>query len=233
MKKIVFCLSLLLTAVASNAFAGESEINHSLSKIGIKAESITPSPIRDMSAVLTENGMFYLSNDGKYLLKGSLYDLSGEIPHNVSNQILIKKLAAFKDQMITYQAPKEKYVVTVFTDISCGYCHKLHENMQEYNKLGITVRYLAFPRHGVHSQSGKDMQSVWCSATPNKLLDAAFKGDTISPIKSCKIDIENHVRLGLQFGVQGTPAIIMNDGSMLPGYLPPEDLLAMLQKHAK
>ncbi|MDX8000220.1 bifunctional protein-disulfide isomerase/oxidoreductase DsbC [Xenorhabdus sp. Reich] len=230
MKKIAFCLSLLLTAFASNAFADESPINKSLSKMGLKAESVTPSPVSGVSSILTDHGTIYMSNDGKYLLHGPLYDISGSAPKNVSNQALIKKMDTLKSQMIIYKAPKEKHIVTVFTDITCGYCHKLHEDMKEYNDLGITVRYLAFPRHGLGHQSAKDMQSVWCSATPNKSLNAAFKDEKISPIKECKIDIAKQYQLGLQFGVQGTPAIILNDGKVIGGYMPPKELLSTLEQ---
>ncbi|CDL83663.1 bifunctional protein-disulfide isomerase/oxidoreductase DsbC [Xenorhabdus szentirmaii] len=233
MKKIALCLSLLLTAFASNTFADDSQINKSLSKIGLKAESITPSQISGLSAVLTEHGIIYMSDDGKYLLQGALFDISGKALKNVSNQILVKKLDALKGSMIIYKAPKEKHIVTVFTDITCGYCRKLHENVQEYNDLGITVRYLAFPRHGLQHQSAKDMQSIWCSATPNKSLNLAFKGEKVSPIKECKIDIAKQYQLGLQFGVQGTPAIVLEDGTVLGGYLPPADLLTMLEKHGE
>ncbi|KHD28612.1 bifunctional protein-disulfide isomerase/oxidoreductase DsbC [Xenorhabdus nematophila] len=222
-----------MTTFASNAFADESAINNSLSKMGIKAENISPSQLSDISAILTEHGIIYMSNDGKYLLQGPLYDISGSTPKNISNQVLVKKLDALNNQMIVYKAPKEKHVVTVFTDITCGYCRKLHENMQEYNDLGITVRYLAFPRHGLQHQSAKDMQSIWCSATPNKSLNAVFKGEKVSPIKECKTDIAKQYQLGLQFGVQGTPAIVLKDGSVLGGYLPPKDLLATLEKQGE
>ncbi len=201
--------------------------------MGIKAENISPSQLSDISAILTEHGIIYMSNDGKYLLQGPLYDISGSTPKNISNQVLVKKLDALNNQMIVYKAPKEKHVVTVFTDITCGYCRKLHENMQEYNDLGITVRYLAFPRHGLQHQSAKDMQSIWCSATPNKSLNAVFKGEKVSPIKECKTDIAKQYQLGLQFGVQGTPAIVLKDGSVLGGYLPPKDLLATLEKQGE
>ncbi|PHM46368.1 bifunctional protein-disulfide isomerase/oxidoreductase DsbC [Xenorhabdus mauleonii] len=233
MKKIVFYLSLMLTAFASNSFADESTINKSLSKMGLKAESIAPSKLPGISTVLTSHGIVYMSNDGNYLLQGALYDISGSVPKNISNQILVKKLDALKNQMIIYKAPKEKHVITVFTDITCGYCQKLHNSMQEYNDLGITVRYLAFPRHGLQHQSAKDMQSIWCSAKPNKSLDAVFKGEKVSPIKSCKVDIEKQYELGLKFGVQGTPAIILQDGSLIGGYLSPKDLLAGLEQHGE
>ncbi|WP_340619462.1 bifunctional protein-disulfide isomerase/oxidoreductase DsbC [Xenorhabdus siamensis] len=233
MKKIAFCLSLILTAFANNTFADDSMINNSLSKMGLKAESITPSHIAGVSTALTPHGTLYISNDGKYLFQGPLYDLSGKVPKQVINQALVKKLEALKDQMIIYKAPKEKHVVTVFTDITCGYCRKLHENIKEYNDEGITIRYLAFPRHGLQHQSAKNMQSIWCSAKPAKALDDAFKDEKISPIESCKKDIAKHYELGLQFGVSGTPAMILKDGSMISGFMPPKDLADALAQHAE
>ncbi|NHB89516.1 MULTISPECIES: bifunctional protein-disulfide isomerase/oxidoreductase DsbC [Photorhabdus] len=233
MKKSVLCFPLLLAFLSGNAFADDGEVHRTMQKLGIKAENIQPSPIAGLNTIVTEQGIIYLSDDGKYLLQGPIYDVSGSTPVNVSNQLLMKKLEAMKDQMIVYKAPKEKHVVTVFTDITCGYCHKLHGEMKEYNKLGITVRYLAFPRQGMQHQSAKDMQSIWCSATPQKSLDAAFKNESISPIKDCKVDIANHYKLGVQFGVQGTPAIILKDGSLLGGYMPPEALAKALDQRGK
>jgi thiol:disulfide interchange protein DsbC len=121
-------------------------------------------------------------------------------------------------------------VITVFTDITCGYCHKLHQQMKEYNDLGITVRYLAFPRQGLASQAEKDMKSIWCTADKAKAFDAAMKGDAISPA-TCKTDISKHYELGVQFGIQGTPAIILENGMMIPGYQGPKEMAAMLDAH--
>ncbi|NHB94520.1 bifunctional protein-disulfide isomerase/oxidoreductase DsbC [Photorhabdus cinerea] len=233
MKKSVLCFSLLLALFSGNVLADDGAVHGTMQKLGIKVENIKPSPIVGLNTIVTEQGIIYLSDDGKYLLQGPIYDVSGSSPVNVSNQLLMKKLEAMKDQMIIYKAPEEKHVVTVFTDITCGYCHKLHENMKEYNKLGITVRYLAFPRQGMQHKSAEEMQSIWCSATPQKSLDAAFKGNDISPIKSCKVDIANHYKLGLQFGVQGTPAIILKDGNLLGGYMPPEALAKALDQSGK
>ncbi len=100
-----------------------------------------PSPVNGLKTVLTDSGVLYASEDGKHILQGPLFDVSGKEPVNVTNQLLGSKMDALKDQMIVYKAPKEKHVITVFTDITCGYCHKLHQQMKEYNDLGITVRY--------------------------------------------------------------------------------------------
>lgn len=122
--------------------------------------------------MLTGSGVLYVSEDGKHILHGPLYDISGKVPVNVTNQLLVTQLGALQDQMIVHKAPKEKHVITVFTDSTCGYCHKLHQQMHKYNDLGITVHYLTLPRQG-GSQIEKDMQSrKTCNrsgAVPTKL----------------------------------------------------------------
>lgn len=230
MKKGLLLLSLLAIAVSGAARADDAAIKKTLDKLGVQKAEIQAAPIAGMKTVLTENGVLYVTEDGKHLLQGPLYDLSGSEPVNVTNKILKGKLDALQDQMIVYKAAQEKYVITVFTDITCGYCHKLHEQMKEYNDLGITVRYLAFPRQGLNSQTEKDMQSIWCTANRNKAYDAAFRGDAISPA-TCKTNIAAHYELGIQFGVQGTPAIVLEDGMVVPGYQPPKEMLAMLNAH--
>ena len=186
-----------------------------LASLGIQQADVQPSPVNGLKTVLTDSGVLYASEDGKHILQGPLFDVSGKEPVNVTNQLLSSKMDALKDQMIVYKAPKEKHVITVFTDITCGYCHKLHQQMKEYNDLGITVRYLAFPRQGLASQAEKDMKSIWCTADKAKAFDAAMKGDAISPA-TCKTDISKHYELGVQFGIQGTPAIILENGMMIP-----------------
>ncbi len=179
---------------------------------------------------MTESGVLYISADGKHLLQGPLYDVSGDQPINVTNQALLKKLEALSSEMIVYKAPEEKHVITVFTDITCGYCRKLHEQMKDYNALGITVRYLAFPRQGLSSQAEKDMRSIWCMADRNKAFDDAMKNNDISPA-TCKTDISKHYQLGVQFGIQGTPAIVLQNGTIVPGYQGPKEMLQMLNAH--
>ena len=167
--------------------------------------------------------MLYVTDDGKYFIQGPLYNVSGAQPVNVTNQLLQKQVDALTDQMIIYKAPKEQHVITVFTDITCGYCRKLHEQMADYNALGITVRYLAFPREGLNGQIEQQMKSIWCAADRRKAFDAAMKGEDVTPAK-CDIDIAQHYKLGVLFGIQGTPALLLQNGSMIPGYQGPQDL---------
>ncbi|MFT8209593.1 MAG: bifunctional protein-disulfide isomerase/oxidoreductase DsbC [Symbiopectobacterium sp.] len=230
MKKGLMALSLLLAATSSAVLADDAAIKQTLTKLGIEKIDIQPAPVAGLKTVLTESGVLYVTEDGKHLLQGPLYALGGGAPVNVTNQILKGKLDALQDQMIVYKAAQEKHVITVFTDITCGYCHKLHEQMKDYNDLGITIRYLAFPRQGLNSPTEKDMQSIWCTANRNKAYDAASRGEAISPA-TCKTDIGAHYELGIQFGVQGTPAIVLEDGTVVPGYQAPKGMLAMLNAH--
>ncbi len=141
--------------------------------------------------MLSESGVLYVTDDGKHMIRGPLYDVSGTQPVNVTNTLLDKKVDALVPEMIIYKAAKEQHVVTVFTDITCGYCHKLHEQMADYNALGITVRYLAFPREGMNGNVASAMKAVWCSADRNKAFDDAMKGDApkMEAPASCKTDI--------------------------------------------
>ncbi|MEH0874813.1 bifunctional protein-disulfide isomerase/oxidoreductase DsbC [Pectobacterium cacticida] len=230
MKKGLLLLSLLMATATHFAHADDAAIQQTLTRLDMQGAEIQPSPIAGMKTVITDSGVLYISEDGKHLLQGPLYDVSGSMPVNTTNQILLGKLNALQEQMIVYKAAQEKHVITVFTDITCGYCHKLHEQMKDYNALGITVRYLAFPRQGMNSQAAKDMQSIWCVADRNKAFDNAMKGDAISPA-TCKTAIAAHYQLGIQFGVQGTPAIVLQDGMVVPGYQGPKEMLAMLEAH--
>lgn len=232
MKKSFAMFSLLAVALCGTAHADDAAIQQSLAKLGVQSTDIQTSPVAGMKTVLTNSGVLYVTEDGKHIIQGPMYDVSGAQPVNVTNQLLMGKLNALDKEMIVYKAAQEKHVITVFTDITCGYCHKLHEEMKDYNALGITVRYLAFPRQGVQSQAEQDMKSIWCAKDRNKAFDDAMKGQGVQPA-SCDIDIAKHYALGVQFGVNGTPAIVLNDGYVVPGYQGPQEMKAFLDEHKK
>lgn len=232
MKKRFLLFSLLAAAVSGFAHADDAAIKQSLTRLGLKSAEVQDAPISGMKTVISNSGVLYISDDGKYLVQGPVYDISGSQPVNVTNKLLMGKLNALENEMIVYKAAQEKHVITVFTDITCGYCHKLHEEMSDYNALGITVRYLAFPRQGVNSQAEKDMSSIWCAKDRNKAFDAAIKGDAVAAA-SCDLDIKKHYELGVQFGIQGTPAVLLTDGTLIPGYQGPKDMKAFLDEHQR
>ena len=232
MKKTFILLSLLVTAMSGVAQADSATIKQSLEKLGIADAEVQDSPVTGLKTVLSDSGVLYVSDDGKYVLQGTLYDISKEQPVNVTNQMLMGKLNSLEKDMIIYKAPQEKHVITVFTDITCGYCHKLHEEMKDYNDLGITVRYLAFPRQGLKSKAAADMKSIWCAKDRAKEFDSAMTGGKVTPA-TCDTDIAQQYNLGLQFGVKGTPAIILEDGTIVPGYQGPKEMKEMLDAHQK
>ncbi|WP_330982799.1 MULTISPECIES: bifunctional protein-disulfide isomerase/oxidoreductase DsbC [Enterobacterales] len=232
MKKGLVMFSLLAAALSGVAHADDAAIQQSLAKLGVQSTEIQSSPVSGMKTVLTNSGVLYVTEDGKHIIQGPMYDVSGAAPVNVTNKLLVGKLNGLEKEMIVYKAAQEKHVITVFTDITCGYCHKLHAEMKDYNALGITVRYLAFPRQGVQSQAEQDMKSIWCAKDRNKAFDDAMNGKGVQAA-SCDINIANHYALGVQFGVNGTPAIVLNDGYVVPGYQGPQEMKAFLDEHKK
>lgn len=230
MKNGLIIFTLLAAAFSGVVHADDAAIKQSLAKLGVQSSEILPAPVAGMKAVLTNSGVLYVTEDGKHIIQGPMYDVSGAQPVNVTTQMLLPHLNALEKEMIVYKAPKEKHVITVFTDITCGYCQKLHSEMADYNALGITVRYLAFPRQGVPSEVENQMKAIWCAKDRNKAFDDAMDGKGIKPA-SCDIDIANHYALGVQFGVNGTPAIVLNDGYLVPGYQAPAEMKAFLDKH--
>lgn len=224
----------MLTAAALPALADNEKIITALSPFGVSNMQISDSPIAGLKTVLSDQGIFYASEDGQYFLQGSLVQITPEGPVDLSNVVLIDKLNAMADKMIIYPAKEEKYVVNVFTDITCPYCMRLHEHMAEYNERGITVRYLAFPRAGAESKVADQMEAIWLAEDKQAALnEAKSKGgkSLLKPVKS-KIAAEQF-NIGVQFGVAGTPAIVLSNGTLVEGYRQPDELLSILESTIK
>ncbi len=231
MKKSLMMFT-LLAAFSTAVQADDAAIKQTLAKLGVQSTEIQPSPISGMKTVLTNSGVLYVTEDGKHMIQGPLYDVSGPQPINTTNSMLMTHLNALEKEMIVYKAANEKHVITVFTDITCGYCHKLHEQMADYNALGITVRYLAFPRQGMQSEAADNMKAIWCAKDRNKAFDDAMAGKGVKSA-SCDVDIADQYALGVQFGVSGTPAIVLSNGYVVPGYQAPQEMKTFLDEHKK
>ena len=226
MKKIITTLSLL--AISMSVTANDAALKSKLEKLGVKDIDIQTSPIKGLKTVVSDQGIFYASEDGEYLLQGKIYKLTDKGISNVTNKVLLDKLNALKNEMIVYPAKNEKHVITVFMDITCHYCHLLHQQVKEYNDLGITVRYLAFPRAGMESQTAGQMEAIFTAKDPTFALNEAEKGNLPKELKTPNV-VRKHYLLGTQFGVNGTPTIITSEGEVIGGYLKPADLLAALE----
>lgn len=196
---------------------------------------IGPSVVPGYQEVIVSGQAVFVTDDGRYLIQG-LIDLRdkrdialyGALP-SLRRQALAETPA---DERIVF-APDGpvKHTVAVFTDVECGFCQKLHQDIAEYNKLGISVEYLAFPRAGTTSPDAAKMASVWCSPDRRKALTDAKKGLSVPTIK-CDNPVAKQHALGRRVGLQGTPMIINADGVALPGYMPPADLLKTLDELA-
>jgi len=208
------------------------------SSLGLTVVSAEKTPIPGIALLVTNQGLFYASYNGDYFIQGKVYSL-GEAVTDLAEESLAKLrldgIKTFENDMIEYKAENEKYVVTVFTDITCGYCRKMHEQMDDYNARGITFRYLAYPRSGIKDRTGnlsqgfKDLRSVWCSEDTADALTKAKSGTGIA-YRICEAPIEAQFDFGRQIGVNGTPAIILSNGMMIPGYQPPAQLEELLKK---
>ena len=132
------------------------------------------------------------------------------------------------DDFISFQSDNEKFTVIIFTDVDCGYCRKFHNEIADFNNLGITVNYVAFPRSGLDSNSYNKIVTAWCSSYPKETMTQMKQGQDVA-ISLCKNHpVKKHYLLGQKIGITGTPAIIKSNGELLPGYLPPEELLLLL-----
>lgn len=233
MKKSIAALCLLLSGVLLTGYlvaeeSVEAVIKQSLSRAipAAAIDHVVPSPLDGISEVLVGMNVFYVSNDGKYVFEGKLIDMSTRT--NLTEAILGKvrkeAISAIDEKsMIVFPAKEERHTITVFTDIDCGYCRKLHNEIGAYNAKGITVRYLSFPRSGPDTPSYDKAVSVWCADDRNKAMTTAKSGGKLSP-KDCQNPVKDHFNVGVEMGVAGTPAIVMENGALLPGYLPAKKL---------
>jgi len=193
--------------------------------------AISETPVDGLLQAQINSDIVYISADGKYLMQGTLIDIDARI--NLTDEAM----AGVREQIISETgnlreirfSPKGKPVhsLLVFTDIDCGYCRKLHEEMDEYLEKGIEIRYLAYPRAGIGSHSFEKYVSAWCADDQHAALTAAKAGEEPAP-QQCDNPVLEQFELGQRLGVTGTPALITSDGTLIPGYMQPEMLRARL-----
>jgi len=199
---------------------------------GTRAEDLRPTPVPGIYELTRGTDIAYVTADGKYAFSGDLFELSSN--NNLTEQhrreLRVKQIAAFpENQMLIFGPQSPKYTVTVFTDVDCPYCRKLHSQIAEYNRLGVRVRYLLYPRNGPNTASWTKAEQVWCSADRNDALTRAKLGQELKTKPCADNPVARSYALGRDFALEGTPAIIMPDGELLPGYVPPD----VLVKHLK
>jgi thiol:disulfide interchange protein DsbC len=199
---------------------------------GLKLEDVRISPVNGIYEITRGSEVSYVTADGRYVILGDLYDVDQEsnLSENRRRGIRARMIDNVPESEMLVFSPKDpKYTITVFTDIDCGYCRRLHSQINEYNRLGIRVRYLFFPRSGPDTDSWHKAETVWCSSNRNDALTRAKNDEPIKAAK-CPADIVSRdYELGHKLGVEGTPAIFLASGEMLPGYAPPGQLAKYLK----
>ena len=201
---------------------------------GSKLEDLKPSPIAGIYEYTENADVSYITADGKYFIDGNLYDMHSR--ENLTEQIRtharMQMIAAVPEsEMLIFSPPNPKYTITVFTDVDCQYCRKLHSEMAELNHLGVRVRYMFFPRSGPDTESWRKAEVVWCSPNRNDALTRAKAGAALDMNKTCgTTPVAREYALGESIGVQGTPAIVTENGDFIAGYMPPKELVAQLKQ---
>jgi thiol:disulfide interchange protein DsbC len=205
---------------------------------GVEASDIKDSPLPGVYQVAVGSSVAYVTADGRYLIEGDIYDL--KTSENLTEDTRSKTRAALlagvpRSDMIVF-SPKDgkvKHTITMFTDIDCGYCRQFHRDIDKVNALGIEVHYLFYPRTGPNTESWTKAEEVWCAKDRKSALTKAKLGGTL-PSATCKDNpVQETWDLGQRVGVRGTPAIFAENGALVGGYLPPDELEQRLDEIAK
>jgi thiol:disulfide interchange protein DsbC len=194
--------------------------------------AVEPSPVKGLLQMYVGAELYYVSEDGKYFISGDIYGL--ESKQNVTEAARTSARATYlqslgADDGVMFAAENQKYVVTVFTDIDCPYCRKLHREMADYNDRGISVRYLFFPRRGPGSPSWDKADDVWCAESRQQAMTDAKNGVEFDAPACGTTPVAQHFSLGKQMGITGTPAIFTSEGQLIVGYRSAEELLELLE----
>ena len=201
---------------------------------GSKLDDLRPSPVPGMFEYSQGAEISYITADGKFFFDGNVYDMTTrenltEVRRNQARVALIN--AVPESQMLIFSPKNPTYTITVFTDVDCQYCRKLHSEMAELNKLGIRVRYMFYPRTGPNTESWRKAEVVWCSADRNEALTRAKAGGALDMNKTCgATPVAREYALGQSIGVRGTPEIVTESGDVINGYMPPQELIQAIKQ---
>jgi thiol:disulfide interchange protein DsbC len=229
----------LLIAVggASPAFA-DADPRVELLKVlpaGSKLEDLRPAPVPGLYEFVQGADVSYITSDGKFFIDGNVYDMKSRA--NLTEELRAHARVALvgavpESEMVIFSPPNPKYTITVFTDVDCQYCRKLHSDIAELNRLGIRVRYMFYPRTGPNTESWHKAEVVWCSPNRNDAFTRAKAGAALDLTKaaSCTTPVKREYELGEAVGVRGTPAIMTDNGEFIAGYMPPRELLDQIKQ---
>ena len=194
--------------------------------------AISETPLEGILMVQVSGDIVYATADGRYLIQGRVIDMDTreDLTEGAKADVRRELMTDMdKSTQIVFAPEEPEYELTVFTDIDCGYCRKLHDQVAEYNEHGISIRYMAFPRAGIGSRSYEKAVTVWCSDDPQQAMTAAKAGEEMAPVQ-CASPVAEQYQLGQAMGVSGTPALLTDNGQLIPGYVPPAQLRQRLDR---
>lgn len=222
---LILVLPLLISWSATTIAANADQIRDKLAKSlpARKIEDVKPTEVAGLYQVKIDGQLVYVTPNGNYLVQGSIYEV--ESGKNLTTLSILNTI--HDSDTIVFAPKKVNHTITVFTDTSCGYCRKLHQEVPELNANGIKVRYLLYPRAGPDSPTAATLESVWCADNPQEAITTAKAGGKI-PEKHCDNPIRANIELAQQLGLRGTPMIITDNGTVIPGYKPAKALIADL-----
>jgi len=204
---------------------------------GAKPGDLRATPIAGLYEFRQGADLVYVTADGRYGISGDIYRVADKenITETRRRELRLVLINAVPESSMVVFAPTTtpKYTVTVFTDVDCTYCRALHQQIAEYNRLGVKVRYLFYPRSGPNTESWTKAEQVWCSADRHAALTKAKAGQPLTAAATCPNPVAQGYELGREIGLSGTPGIVTESGQLLPGYAPPDILLQELQRDAQ
>ncbi len=200
---------------------------------GSKLEDPRQSPIPGLYEFAQGTDVSYITVDGKFFVDGNIYDMDtrANLTEALRTRARVALIGAVPEsQMVIFSPDKPRYTITVFTDVDCAYCRKLHSEIAELNRLGVRVRYVFYPRTGPGTESWHKAEAVWCAANRNEALTQAKAGAAMDLTKTCgATPVAREYELGQAIGVRGTPAIVTEAGDLIEGYMPPHELVQQLK----
>ncbi len=229
---IFFITPFSATAVSADGNDAVEQLREALAETmpQVKPTKISTTPVAGLYEVIVGSQVVYMDINARYMIEGDLFDLKTKANVTEGAKSVIRLAAIDKlgsDSMIIYTPKKIKNTITVVTDIDCPYCRRLHDEIPDYLENDIQVRYIFMPLKGAADM--KKTVSVWCSDDQQLALDIAKAGGEVED-KICKNPIKKHLKTARELGIRGTPAILLEDGTLLPGYVHVDKLVAELRK---
>ncbi len=226
-------LTLLAALFACAAVQAEEDPRAAIAEMlpGIEADDVRESPVDGIYEVTLGAQVVYVSGDRRYLFKGDIIDLTTNesLTEARRDELRRTQLASIDESsMVSFGPADAEHTITVFTDVDCTYCRKLHQEMAQFNDKSIRVRYLFYPRHGPGSEGWIKADAVWCAEDQQAAMTRAKRGERIEGKDCGATPVASHYELGNRVGVRGTPAILLDTGQLISGYVPANELATYL-----